>query len=342
MERIVETRIGAELEGRPILAWLSGRFRYASEGEWFAFIESGELRVNGEKTEAGYQLKRGDLVRFQPSGIREPPARLSYRVAYEDGDFLVVDKPALLCCHPSGPFFKHSLWHLLKESGYGDPHFASRLDRETSGLLALCKTESARRVWEEARREGAIEKSYLAIVHGSFPRALDAEGWLLPDEKSALRKKRRFIADPAGAQAPSGGQSCSTSFRLRASGKGLSLVEAVLGTGRTHQIRATLLSLGFPVLGDKLYGLDENFFLKFSAGALDEADRARLVLERQALHSFGLSFLGCDGRRIELKAELPSDLLAVSRESFHGTNPGKEGAKEEKSSRPGNLPDSAP
>lgn len=310
MERIIETRIGTEGAGAALLEWLAARFRYADRARWARYIDSGEILVNGGRSGADALLSPGDVVSFKPLDLAEPPSRLDYRVIAEDGGLLILDKPAGLCCHPAGPFFRHSLWHLLKEAGYGKIHFASRLDRETSGVLAVCKTPEAIAAWEEARRAGSIEKAYLAIVHGSFPPRIEARGFLVPDAGSQVRKKRKFVMGDGDASAapPEGGESCSTSFSLLRSGGGLSLVRAVLGSGRTHQIRASLSSLGYPVLGDKLYGLDEGFFLRACARTLGEEDRARLVLDRQALHSLSLCIPAPDGRRRSFRAELPPEL----------------------------------
>jgi RluA family pseudouridine synthase len=310
MERIAETSIGPENSGAELLEWLVKRFTYADAARWTGFIRSGELRINGEPTQAGYLLREGDLVAFKPAGLTEPAFCPDYRVLFEDEDYAIIDKPAHLCCHPAGPFFKNSLWHLLKEAGYRDFHFASRLDRETSGVLALCKTKEAMRAWESARAAARIEKTYAVIVHGEFPPALEARGFLVPDEKSPIRKKRRFVpaAEWAEAEIPEGGERCSTAFRLLRSSKDLSLVQAVLGTGRTHQIRASLFSLGYPVLGDKLYGLDDEFFLRFGSGSLCDSDRERLRLGRQALHSMSLRFPSRSGSMLSFSSDLPPEL----------------------------------
>jgi len=318
MERIVETRIGKECDGLGLLPWLTRRFTYADASRWALFIASGEILVNGERREGDWILRPGDVVSFKPLGLAEPPSRLDYRVIHEDGDFLILDKPAQLCCHPAGPFFRHSLWHLLKEAGHESLHFASRLDRETSGILALCKNPEAIKSWEAARAAGNIEKAYLAVVHGTFPPALEAQGFLVPDTASAVRKKRKFIlsGDISPSEIPPGGEACSTSFKLLRSSGGFSLLRAVLGTGRTHQIRASLASLGFPVLGDKLYGLDEGFFLRFSGQALSETDRERLILDRQALHSLSLGFPTRDGGRLSFSAPLPPELSRFGGDSL--------------------------
>jgi 23S rRNA-/tRNA-specific pseudouridylate synthase len=322
MERIVETRVKAEDAGIGILDWLVLRFAYCSRAEWEGFLASGSLTVNGGKAEPGRPLAAGDLVAFAPPDIEEPPVDDRYGVAYEDGDFLVVSKPPLLPCHPGGRFFAHTLWYLLKRD-FGTVHLVSRLDRETSGLLLVARTPRAMRHAEASRRGGSIRKRYLAAVHGDFPGSLDARGWLEADTSSLIRKKRRFVPavgpgagsagaqgsaadiEPGGRRGGAGSESCETRFTLRDRQAGFSLVEAEPVTGRTHQIRATLRSLGYPVVGDKMYGLDEGFFLRFLADGLSSADLAALILPFQALHSERLEFPDLDGKTLSLSAPPP-------------------------------------
>ncbi len=315
MERRAQTRIGPSAVGMRLISWLALNFRYADSGRWREFCQSGELRLNGERAQGDEVLELGDSVEFMPQGIEEPPARLSFGLLHEDENYLILDKAAPLSCHPGGAFFKHSLWHLLKESGRQEFYFASRLDRESSGAICICKTARALAHWNaaqaevqsdsEGRKIPAIKKSYLALVHGRFPAELEARGSLVPDKESAVRKKLRFI--PGGTE----GQAVLTRFRSLAKHGGMSLVEAQLLSGRTHQIRASLLGLGFPLVGDKLYGLDEGIFLRFAQGDLSATDREDLILERQALHSWRLGFRSIDGSWINCQAPLPPEFQAL-------------------------------
>jgi 23S rRNA-/tRNA-specific pseudouridylate synthase len=146
------------------------------------------------------------------------------------------------------------------------------------------------------------------VVEGDFPEFLDAEGFLLPDETCEVRKRRRFLLRKAvdAASLPAAAEASRTRFRRLARNAGLSLLEAELDTGRTHQIRATLCSLGYPVVGDKLYGPDPRLFLRFAKDQLTPADRARLRLPRQALHAYRLAFPHpVDRRPLDLIAPLP-------------------------------------
>ena len=289
----------------PLVLFLAGRFTYRGADGWRERILSGEITVNGAKVPPEYPLAMHDVIEYRPEDLVEPEADLNYRIAYEDEALLIVDKPGNLCIHPSGPFFKHTLWYLLTAE-YGEIHLLSRLDRETSGLLAVAKEKSVARRMSRLR----AVKEYLAVVHGSFDRETNAAGWLIADTASAVRKKRRFVtALPEGAIQP---ESAATRLVPERFGNGFSLVRAFPETGRMHQIRATLLSLGFPVAGDKLYGPDELCYLKLRRDELTDADRALLRISRQALHSARLTLTHpLSGRELRIESPLPAEVASL-------------------------------
>ena len=130
--------------------------------------------------------------------------------------------------------------------------------------------------------------------------------------RNAFRKKRRFQYDMPDAPPF---ESARTFFRKLDFVNGLSVIEAELFTGRMHQIRATLFSLDYPVAGDKLYGLDENFYLKQRSDELTESDREKLLLSRQALHSAYLEFTGISGEKLFFSSPMPDDMKKLTTEN---------------------------
>lgn len=205
-----------------------------------------------------------------------------FEILHEDTDLLAINKPAGLVCHPTKTDARSSLAGRVRlHLGDGPVHFINRLDRETSGVVLVAKTEDAarelRRLWES--RE--VAKTYWAVVHG-FVRedagVIDAS--LGPDDNSEVAVKDSVRPDGATAR---------THYRVhwrftRAEEKFTWLhVEPV--TGRKHQIRIHLQHHGYPIVGDKLYGLDESWYLKFAKNELSAADWHKLMLENQALHA---------------------------------------------------------
>lgn len=285
--RVIRTSVDWSGSGIALDIYLAGRFTYRSLEEWRDRIRGGEILLNGELSAPDRILALHDRIEYFPGDLPEPEADLRYRIAYEDEELLVVDKSGNLCVHPSGPFFRHTLWHLLC-SKYGRIYLVNRLDRETSGLLIAAK--NPRTAAKLGRPGWLIRKEYLALVFGRFDTPVEARGFLVPDTGSAVRKKRRFVfgeRPPEGAVHP---ESARSLLEPEIPGGRYSLVRAVPETGRLHQIRATLFSLGWPLVGDKLYGPDETIYLKIRSGSISAADRAALVLPRQALHSARLIF----------------------------------------------------
>ena len=306
-KRVISTRISRERgAGMPLLDYLVARFTYRDRDGWRERIAAGELRVNNVAAVPERVLADGEVLSYHPGDLPEPPVDLAWRVVYEDEYFRIVEKSGNLPVHPAGPFYRHTLWFELRRT-FGNVHLVNRLDRETSGLLLVARhAEAARKLSRTPWR-----KEYLALVFGSFTEPVEAEGVLLPDAAGAVRKKRRFI--PAGAAPPAaGGEFAATRLEPVAVRAGVSLVRALPRTGRLHQIRATLCSLGFPLLGDKLYGPDERIYLKIRDDRIDAADRALLRMPRQALHSAALTFRHpFTGREVHVESPLPEDFRTV-------------------------------
>ncbi len=311
VRRVAESQVEPESAGLRLDVWLSNRFTYMSRSQWQEAVRKGEILLNGARTRPSRILQAGEKVAYQPESFDEPEVDRAYKVLEENERFLVVDKPGDLPCHPAGRYFKNTLWTLLS-ARYGKIHIVNRLDRETSGLTLVAKDNDAASKLARLFMDGLAQKTYIAIVHGAFPEGETlANGFLVPDAESAVNKKRRFVQGPCEIE---GAESAKTSFRLLASNGALSEVEAKPSTGRLHQLRATLLSLGFPMAGDKLYGPDERLYLKQIEGALDAEDRKTLILRRQALHASKLDF-DCPftGERRSLVSPLPDDMAPLHR-----------------------------
>lgn len=311
-----------ERVGLSLMEMLLSRFPHYTGTEWAQRLRDGDILINGQHPLPDYVLAAGDVMEYDADMIPEPEVSLAVETLYEDEDLMVVDKPAGLPCHPAGRFYQRTLWAILKASaGLTNPEFVNRLDRETSGLVVVGKHAAASRACRVQFERREVGKRYLVLVEGRFPPVLRACGRLGPDPASPVQRKRRFVPEdqPPPDSAPGRGQRraaaasaggwVDTEFRLRAQHGCIGELEAIPHTGRMHQIRATLEALGFPVVGDKLYGGDPAVFLRFCHGRLSAADHLALRLPRQALHAAELSFRHPrSGQRLTFRSEAPADL----------------------------------
>ena len=279
-------------EGRRLDAFLAGRLAGITRSRAERLAHTGKVLLNGRPARPGERLRKGDQVEVSlPAAEGRSAHTIAPDIVYEDEHLLIVNKPPGLVVHPgaggTGPtLVKALLAHTPLPEGYGPlrPGIVHRLDRFTSGLLMVAKTEQAFDHLSRQVREREVERRYLALVWGVMK-----EDRLLVDIPVGrlLRDPTRIVAAPRAAATrrpvPATTDVSVVERHLR-----MTLVEASLLTGRTHQIRVHLNHVGHPVVGDPRYGIRRS---RVETRALDSSTRSLVkALPGQALHAHSLRF----------------------------------------------------
>jgi 23S rRNA pseudouridine1911/1915/1917 synthase len=289
-------------EGRRLDVFLADRLPGLSRARLQALIEDGLVTVRprtpsgggSARARAAHRVHRGDQITVEvpavaPSRLEPEPIPLS--VVYEDDALLVVDKPAGLAVHPGAGRQTGTLVHAVLArcpslpgiGGEGRPGIVHRLDKDTSGLLVVAKTETALRSLQAQIQTRAARRDYLVLVHGRV--AMDAGTIDAPIGRDPRRRTRMAIA--------ASGRRAVTHYRVVERFRDATLLEARLETGRTHQIRVHCTSIGHPVVGDPVYARRPNPW----------------GLDRQALHAHRLAFTHpVTGAPLIFTAPVPSDI----------------------------------
>ena len=264
------------------------------------WIRDGLVLVNGASTRPSYTVRDGDLIQVTPAApppLHAEPEEIPLTVLYEDDDVAAIDKPAGMVVHAgagvhSGTLVNALLHHFGSLSGVGGevrPGIVHRLDRNTSGVLLVAKNDAAHQRLAAQFSGRQIEKVYLALVHGEVKR--DSGRVERPITRDPRHRTRMTARLPEGRAAWS-------EYRVVRRFRGFTLLEVRIGTGRTHQIRVHLSTIGHPVVGDTLYGAPVHI-----PGVPD--------LGRYFLHAHRIRFRGpADDREIEVISPLAGELEA--------------------------------
>lgn len=302
-EAVVHVRIAPEEEGQRLDNYLLRICKGVPKSHIYRILRSGEVRVNGRRTDAAYRIQGGDQVRIPPIRVSARPAadanpaagaasRVELPVVFEDDAFLALAKPPGIAVHGgSGLDFGVIEALRLQRPEARFLELAHRLDRETSGILLVGKKRSALKSLHDMFRVGSSDKRYLVLVNGHWPDAV----------RHVRLPLYKFLTDDGERRVSvneAEGRPAYTIFRRLAAGPRFSLLEAQLKTGRTHQIRVHLAHLGFPIAGDDKYG---NFPL--NRALLKEG------LKRMFLHAWRMRFPHpLNAEPVSLEAPLPDDL----------------------------------
>ena len=285
--------ITPEMEGERIDKCISNYLESLSRSYIQKIIKDGKAYVNDAVVKANYKVKVDDKVQFEIPDCEEPdipPQDIPLDILYEDKDILIVNKPKDMVVHPAPGHYEGTLvnaimFHCKDESsginGVLRPGIVHRIDKDTTGSIIICKNDEAHRKIAQQLKEHSITRKYRAIVYG---RIMEEEGTVnAPIGRHPTDRKKMAINEKNGKPAV-------THYKVLERFDKYTYIECQLETGRTHQIRVHMTSIGHPLLGDEVYG----------------NAKCPFKLEGQTLHAMTIGFIHpTTGEYVEYEAPLP-------------------------------------
>src|SRR6266496_2563484 len=307
-QEIVTFKIDPSNEGERLDAYLASRIQEWSRARLQRLIDNEDVLVNGNAVKPSYKLQSHDEIEVEltvPGTLRFAAEEMPIEIVYEDDVLLVVNKPAGLVVHPaagihSGTLANGLAYHfqrLPSSSGSTRPGIVHRLDRDTSGLLVVAKTEAALEHLADQFRNRSVFKSYVALVHGRVE----------PEAGRIDQPIARDLSNRTRMAVVRGGRSSLSLYRVRRHYQRFTLLDVELKTGRTHQIRVHFSWLKHPVVGDEVYGSGRD------KTVIDPAIRSHIrKLRRHFLHAEQLGFVHPKSSTpMRFTALLPPELLSL-------------------------------
>ena len=310
----------AKETGQRIDQVLVNHYPELSRSTFQRLLRAGDIRVDGQSVKPKHILREGEEVRgaMPPPEPAEPePEDIPIDVLHSDDDLIVINKQPGLVVHPAAGNLSGTLVNALLHrfdflSGVGGvqrPGIVHRLDKDTSGLIIVARNDGAHQRLQEMIQARTVKRRYLALLSGELNRL---EGRIdAPIGRHQTSRLKKAVNERDGREAV-------TLYRRLAAGNGLSLAQADLQTGRTHQIRVHFAHIGHPVVGDSMYGWNPDRAASKARRAEKNALAEQLHrAKRQMLHAWQLNFPHPGtGEPLEFKAPPPEDFLEILREAF--------------------------
>ncbi len=270
--------------GKNLLECLLPCIPYLSHEQWLGLTTSGLVQVNSVSVGEGYVVSTGEIVLYTVPNYQEAEVDTGWSLLWSNEQIAAIHKPANLPVNRTTRNVYNTLVQLLRrESPWSDAHLLHRLDLETSGILLIAQNNQVARQYQSTLSNLIKRKVYRAIVHGQPSwKNLEYECDLstLPD--SAIRCQMHPVEDGKGKKS-------QTNFKVIATCTEFSMIECELLTGRKHQIRAHLASLGHPIVGDKIYNHKGVFYLQRLERPLIDKDYDVLLSRHHLLHAYELT-----------------------------------------------------
>jgi 23S rRNA pseudouridine1911/1915/1917 synthase len=313
-ESVIELTVSSEAGSR-LDHFLTRQLPHLSRAHLQRAIEAGGIRVNGQPSKPAQKLKQGDIVLIEQLEVpREgpQPQEIPLDILFEDEAIAVVNKPAGMVVHPARGHWDGTLasalaYHFDKLSQTGGPTrpgIVHRLDRDTSGVIAIAKHDQAHEALASQFKSRTIKKEYLAVVVGAPDRDSDIVDCPIGNHPKQREKKAIRAGHPSSREA-------FTLYEVQERFGGFTLIRAQPQTGRTHQIRLHLAHVGCPVLCDRLYGGQA---VLTTRQIKPDAEDDLVLLERQALHAHRLTMTHpTTHERVDFQAPIPEDMTKVLR-----------------------------
>ena len=300
--------------------FLMNRIEGATRNKLQQAINTGLVLVNGKEVKQNYKIKAFDQIivysDMSPESTDIVPENIPLNIVFEDDDLIIINKPAGLVVHPGSGNYNGTLlngiaYHLqqinpsISEENLPRFGLVHRIDKNTSGLLVLAKTDKAMRHLAKQFYDHTVKRQYLALVWGELK---EDEGTIVAHVGRNLRYRKLFEAYPEGDH----GKEAITHYKVVERFNYVTLVQCVLETGRTHQIRVHMKYIGHPLFNDDFYGGDKivkgTIFSKYK----QFVDNCFSICPRQALHAKTLGFVHpTTGKEIFFETELPEDIAKV-------------------------------
>lgn len=295
MRRIVVEELNCETR---LDAFITSKVDYLSRTRVKKLIDSGNILVNGKTQKMSYKVRRNDVIEIEEPEVKEVnivAQDIPLNVVYEDDDIIVVNKQKGLVVHPANGNWDGTLVNAIMArckdslSGIGGeirPGIVHRLDKDTSGLLIIAKSDEAHLKMSEAIKNRELKKIYYALVRGTVS---ENDATINMPIARSKKDRKKMAVDKNGKEA-------ITHFRVIKRFEKYTLLEVKIDTGRTHQIRVHLSEIGYPIIGDEVYSNGKNEF----------------GIKGQLLHAKSLEFKHpITGKKMHLEAELPEEFSNV-------------------------------